>query len=194
MSEPIPPTSPQFGAGNGADPAGAQPPLPQHGMQGSAPQPFPTTSENGQPTFGYAQPPAGYTDSQAVQPTAGYAYQQPGQPQPNFAQPQVGGKNFASDLKTAYWLTVLFGALAALIFFLIDKDKGNPRARQLLADNLNFSILRILATFVLFVPFLGILVSIALFVIQIIAAVKVESSYNTGDPQSPFLFNLPMVK
>lgn len=171
------------GAGDATYPQGGMPPMPPYRAQGSAPPPLPQTSAYGQEP---GPAPAAFQD--------GYGYPQNAQTYPHPHPQQLPSKDFAADLKTAYWLTVLFGVVAALIYYLIDKDKGNPRARQLLAANLNFSILRLLAVVTLILPPVGIIVIIALIILQIVAATKVVSAYTTGTPVSPFAFNLPMVK
>ncbi|PII96460.1 DUF4870 domain-containing protein, partial [Leucobacter sp. OLTLW20] len=142
---------------------------------------------------GYAAPQAG---GYQTPPPAGGGYQQPGYAQP-VADP-------VSNITLNYWLSVFFSWIPALIFFLIEKDKGNPQARAYHAANLNFSLLRVMvivATWILgVIPYLGWVLapllgigSIVLFVFHIIAAVKAPENYRTGQ-QPGFLFNIPMVK
>jgi uncharacterized membrane protein len=108
-----------------------------------------------------------------------------------------------------YWLSVFFTWLPALIFYLIEKDKGDPRARYLHAANLNFAILRAGALFVwyiiaiplAFIPYLGLIIvgigylaiGVGPLVLHIIAATKIKENYMTGNPK-PFMFNVTWVK
>ncbi len=182
---PVPPVAPQVppAAAPQAPPAAPQPGYAAPQQPGyAAPQ---------QP--GYAAPQAG---GYQTPPPAGGGYQQPGYAQP-VADP-------VSNITLNYWLSVFFSWIPALIFFLIEKDKGNPQARAYHAANLNFSLLRVMvivATWILgVIPYLGWVIapllgigSIVLFVFHIIAAVKAPENYRTGQ-QPGFLFNIPMVK
>ncbi|PII85852.1 hypothetical protein BMH25_01485 [Leucobacter sp. OLCALW19] len=182
---PVPPVAPQVppAAAPQAPPAAPQPGYAAPQQPGyAAPQ---------QP--GYAAPQAG---GYQTPPPAGGGYQQPGYAQP-VADP-------VSNITLNYWLSVFFSWIPALIFFLIEKDKGNPQARAYHAANLNFSLLRVMvivATWILgVIPYLGWVLapllgigSIVLFVFHIIAAVKAPENYRTGQ-QPGFLFNIPMVK
>jgi len=162
----------------------AQPETPSAPQQPAAPQ------YQAPPAGGYQAPPAG-------------GYQQPGYaPAP--------ATNPVGNLQLNYWLSVFFTWIPALIFFLVDKDKGDARLRQLHAANLNFTLLRIfaiiaawiLAVILVFIPYIGGLLSVLLylvatiggFVLHIMGAVKVQQAYQTGQPVDPFVFNLPMVK
>lgn len=180
---PVPPAAPQVppAAAPQAPPAAA----PQPGY--AAPQPGYAAPQ--QP--GYAAPQQGY-----AAPPAGGGYQQPGYAQP-VADP-------VSNITLNYWLSVFFSWLPALIFFLIEKDKGNPQARAYHAANLNFSLLRVMvwaAIVVLgWIPYLGWILGVllwigaaVLFVFHIIAAAKAPQNYRTGQ-QPGFIFNIPMVK
>ena len=164
-------------------PAAPQQPVPPQQPQYEAPPQQPQ----------YKAPPQ---QPQYQQPPAGYA-------QPGYAQPAA--VNPVGNLQLNYWLSVFFVWIPALIFFLVDKDKGNGRLRQLHVANLNFSLLRTIvyvATFVLMViPYIGWLIAlllwigqIVLFVFHIIAAAKVAQAYQNGQPADPFILNLPMVK
>lgn len=129
------------------------------------------------------------------------------QPQPGYAQPAA--VNPVGNLQLNYWLSVFFTWVPALIFFLIDKDKGDQRLRQLHTANLNFSLLRIMAVFagyvvyfiLLFIPYIGVLIGglvllavwVVPFVFHIIAATKISQAYQSGQAD-PFIFNIPMVK
>nr|WP_237465035.1 DUF4870 domain-containing protein [Leucobacter luti] len=103
-----------------------------------------------------------------------------------------------------YWLSVFFTWIPALIFFLIEKDKGNQQAYAYHRDNLNFSLLRVgvvIATWILgAIPFLGGFLavilgigSLVLFIFHIIAAAKAPENYRRGE-QPGFIFNIPLVK
>ncbi|QIM15388.1 DUF4870 domain-containing protein [Leucobacter insecticola] len=78
---------------------------------------------------------------------------------------------------------MFFTWIPALIFFLIEKDKGNPHVRAYHADNLNFSLMRVGIWIVIYVlgwiPYIGWLIGLVLwigvfvfFVFHIIAAAK----------------------
>ena len=100
-----------------------------------------------------------------------------------------------------YWLSVFFIWLPALIFYIIEKDKGNPQVRALHAANLNSALVRtalfVVGWFLVFIPILGpMLLGIAhlgLFILHIIAATKVLETYRSGGTD-PFMFNIPMIK
>lgn len=104
-----------------------------------------------------------------------------------------------------YWLSVFFTWLPALIFWLIEKDKGNARATAFHVSNLNFSLVRtgvvVVGWIIGMIPYIGWLLailiwlaSVVLFVFHIIAAVKATESYKSGGSTDPFIFNIPMVK
>lgn len=170
-----PPTAPQFQAPQYQAPQYEAP----NAQQPQQPQP-PYYGAPGQTP----PPPGGYQ-----QPTAGY-------PQP-VADP-------ASNVLLNYWLSVFFSWIPALIFFLIDKDKGDQRLYAYQRDNLNFSLLRVgvgVVTWILaFIPYLGVIFgfllgigSIVLFVFHIIAAVKASEGFRRGE-QPGFIFNVPLIK
>jgi uncharacterized membrane protein len=140
----------------------------------------------------YQAPPAGAQ----VPPPGGYQ-----QPQPGYAQPVADP---VSNITLNYWLSVFFTWIPALIFFLIEKDKGNQQAYAFHRDNLNFSLLRVgvvVATYILLViPYIGWLLaivlwigSLVLFIFHILAAVKAPDAYRRGG-QPEFIFNIPLVK
>jgi len=117
--------------------------------------------------------------------------------------------NPVSNLQLNYWLSVFFTWIPALIFYIVDKDKGDQRLRQLHAANLNFSLLRIfvvIAAYIVnvilvFIPYVGAVLALLVllaayvvpFVFHIIAATKVQQAYQNGQAD-PFIFNIPMVK
>ena len=110
-----------------------------------------------------------------------------------------------SNITLNYWLSVFFSWIPALIFWLIEKDKGNQRATAFHVANLNFSLLRVgvgIAAWILaMIPYIGWLFAIilwlgmlVLFVFHIMAAVKAADEYRNGGKTDPFIFNIPMVK
>lgn len=210
----------QSGAGGQVPPQQPQQPAqPPHQTPPAQGQPQPGYQ---QPAPGYQQPPQGYPQ-QPAQP--GYA--QPGQPQygqpapgqPQYGQPgQPGQPGYGAPAPTApadsltlnYWLSVFFSWIPALIFFLIEKDKGDPRARYFHAANLNFSLLRVGVGIVLAILY-AILIAImpwylwwvatlimwlgniATAVLHAIAAFSVMDNYRAGKKPN-FVFNIDMVK
>jgi len=187
---------------NGEQPVQPEPPIaPQQPEQAAPAAPQYTApaapSYEAPPAGAYQQPPAGAYQA----PPAG-GYQQPG----GYAQPAA---NPAGNLQLNFWLSVFFAWVPALIFFLVNKDKGDARLRQLDAANLNFSLVRtfamiaaqILSFILMFIPYIGFIGGLLTFVawagglvLHILAAVKVEEAYRTGQPADPFMFNLQMVK
>lgn len=138
----------------------------------------------------YQQPAGGQV------PPGGYQQQQPYAQQP-IADP-------VSNITLNYWLSVFFTWIPALIFFLIEKDKGNQQAYAYHRDNLNFSLLRIgvvVATYILMIiPYLGWILgillwigSVVLFVFHIMAAAKATDAFRRGE-KAPFSFNIPLIK
>ncbi len=168
-----------------------QPEQPTTPPAGSVPPPAPEQPSQPQyqapPAGGYQQPPA---------PPAG-GYQQPGYQQPA-ADP-------VSMITLNYWLSVFFAWIPALIFWIIEKDKGNQRATELHVANLNFSLVRtgvgVVGWILGMIPYIGWLIaallwvaSVVLFVFHIIAAAKAPEVYRNGGKTDPFIFNLPLVK
>lgn len=142
-----------------------------------------------------------------VPPDAGN--EQPAYEQPPANTPQGGQPGYVADpvsnLTLNYWLSVFFTWVPALIFWIIEKDKGNQRAIAFHVANLNFSLVRtivavaagILATIPYVGWFLGFVLwigSIVLFVFHIIAAAKVADEYRGSGKADPFIFNIPMIK
>ena len=110
-----------------------------------------------------------------------------------------------SNITLNYWLSVFFTWLPALIFWLIEKDKGNARATAFHVSNFNFALLRtavmVLTWIVGLIPVigwvLGILLwlgSVVLFVFHIMAAVKAPDAYRNNGKTDPFIFNIPLIK
>lgn len=136
--------------------------------------------------------------------------QQPGQQpqQPQYQQPQqpAPAADPTSSITLNYWLSVFFTWLPALIFWIIEKDKGDQRATALHVANFNFSLLRTIvyvATFIIgLIPYIGWIIgillwigSIVLFVFHIIAATKAANAYrNPSESTDPFIFNIPIIK
>lgn len=165
----------------------------------------PEGNNEGQPEA-HTPPPAG-PPQQPQQP----AYQAPpqgGYQQPGQVPPAGGYQQPASDpagtITLNYWLSVFFTWIPALIFFLIERDKGNQAAFAFHRENLNFSLVRVgvlVATYILvLIPYLGWilaillwLASIVLFIFHIIAAVKATDGYRAGRGPE-FIFNIPFIK
>lgn len=165
------------------DPAAPQAPVPPQAPP--APQ-APQYQQYQQPAGGQVPPGGGYQQGYAQQPVA----------------------DPVSNITLNYWLSVFFTWIPALIFFLIEKDKGNRQAYDYHRDNLNFSLLRVgagVATYILafvflFIPYVGVLLStvlwlanIALFVFHIVAAAKAPAAFRAGE-KPPFMFNIPLIK
>lgn len=142
----------------------------------------------------YAAPPAGAYQ----QPPAG-GYQPPAAPVTGAADPAAG------TITLNYWLSVFFAWIPALIFWIIEKDKGNHRATAFHVANLNFSLLRtavgIGISVLGFIPYIGWLFSvvlwlgsIVLFVFHIMAAIKAPENYRNNGATDPFIFNIPLIK
>jgi uncharacterized membrane protein len=75
------------------------------------------------------------------------------------------------------WLSVFFGWIPALIYYLANKDTSSPVVRKVHADNLNFQLIRVI---VCFVPYLGMLAALVLFVIAIVHAVQIPAQVRSG--------------
>lgn len=188
------------------------PPAPPVPPQHTAPQPPPQYAAPQQPTappqapqYSAPQQPSVQPPQYAAPPAAG-AYQTP--PPGGTQQPPLGYQQPVTDPVTNitlnYWLSVFFSWIPALIFFIVEKDKGNQQAYVYHRDNLNFSLLRVgvgIATWVLgAIPVLGWLFgtllgigSVVLFVFHIIAAAKAPEGFLRGE-QPGFIFNIPLVK
>ncbi len=176
---------------SGEQPLGQQPPAAPD-APGAVPPPPGATPPPQQPAYGAPQQPV-YGAPQ--QPQQGYAAPGYGAPQ------QVPPADPASNLTLNYWLSVFFLWIPALIFYIIEKDKGNPQVRALHAANLNFALLRtalgVVGWIFAFIPVIGPLVlgiaHLVLFVFHIIAATKVIETYRSGGGD-PFIFNIPLIK
>lgn len=199
----LPPEGP--GDQSPVDPSPNTPPAPQQPSQPAAPQ---------QPAQPQQQPPAApqppQQPAQLQQPPQYQAPPAGGQTPPpgGYQQPQAGYAQPVSDpvsnVTLNYWLSVFFTWIPALIFFLIEKDKGNQQAYAYHRDNLNFSLLRvglgIVTYIIMLIPYIGWIIglllwlaSIVLFVFHIIAAAKAPQAFRSGQ-QPGFIFNIPIVK
>lgn len=152
-----------------------------------------------QPGYGQQAPNA----PQASQPSYGqqpnYGQQAPAQQQyqqaPQAPQYQQGAVDPAGTVVLNYWLSVFFNWIPALIFFLTEKGK-NSFADDFHRQNLNFSILRVIAIVLTFIPYLGFIFGIAgvaLFVIHIIAALNAPTAFRNGQLYK-FPFNVQFIK
>ncbi|WP_053352091.1 DUF4870 domain-containing protein [Leucobacter musarum] len=169
-----------------------QPAQPQFQAPQAPPVPPQQPQQPGQPQ--YAAPQYGAPQAGQTPPPGGYA-------QPGYAQPVADP---TSNVTLNYWLSVFFTWIPALIFFFVDKDKGDQRLYLYQRENLNFSLLRtgvylaiVIASFIpyvnlVLVPLLWI-AQIVGFVFHIIAAVKASDGFRRGE-QPGFIFNIPLVK
>lgn len=109
-----------------------------------------------------------------------------------------------SNVQVNYWLSVFFTWIPALIFYFIEKDKGQTLAFQYHVANLNFSLTRTIVAvaglILTNIPYLGWLfgivlwlAAVVLFIFHIIAASKASANYRAGKAPE-FIFNLPLVK
>lgn len=178
-----------------APPAAPTPPVPPQ-QPASAPQQPQYQTPPPQPQYQVPPQQPAAPQYQAPPPPGGYQ-----QPQPGYAQPV---SDPVSNITLNYWLSVFFTWIPALIFYLIEKDKGNQQAYAFHRDNLNFSLLRVgvvVATYILMViPYIGWVLagllwigSLVLFIFHIMAAVKAPDAYRRGE-QPGFIFNIPLVK
>lgn len=197
---PLPPAPPVMPPAPSAAPP-APPAAPQAPQYAAPQQPSVQPPQYSAPptSGGYQTPPPGY---QA--PPPGYQTPPPG----GYQQPPAGYQQPVSDpvsnITLNYWLSVFFTWVPALIFFIVEKDKGNQRAYVFHRDNLNFSLLRtgVMIGMWIFsvIPFIGGLIAtllgiglLVLFIFHIIAAAKAPEAYRRGEAPG-FVFNAPMVK
>lgn len=177
-------------AGDPATPQAPQPPQ----------APVPPTQQPQAPQQPQYQVPQHPQAPQYQQPSGGQV--PPGGYQQQYAQQPVADP--VSNITLNYWLSVFFTWIPALIFFIVEKDKGNRQAYDYHRDNLNFSLLRVgvvIATYILvMIPYLGWILaillwigSVVLFVFHIMAAAKAPEAFRRGE-KPPFIFNIPLVK
>ncbi len=192
----------QNAAQNGAEQTGADLPVPPQPEAPAYEQPAAPVP----PQAPEAPPQAPQAAPQYEAPPAG-AYQQPQagyqQPQQGYQQPQAAGDP-AGTITLNYWLSVFFTWIPALIFYIIEKGKGQTPSYKFHVANLNFSLLRIgvvIAAYILTeIPVIGWLLGlllwlggVVLFVFHIIAAVKAPEAYRRGG-EPEFILNIPLVK
>lgn len=204
------------GQATGGQPASNIPPVPPVPPAAPVP-PAPPAAQPAAPQQPPAQPAAPQQPQYQVPPQQPQYQVPPQQPQGGYAAPPAAPGGYAqqpiadpvSNITLNYWLSVFFSWIPALIFFLIEKDKGNAQVRAYHADNLNFTLLRIgtiIAAYIvgfifLFIPYFGAAISIILiwaailvpFIFHIIAAAKAPEAFRRGE-KPPFIFNIPMVK
>lgn len=143
---PVPPAPPAGGPVPPAPPAYGTPAAPpQYGQAGpGAPQPGPAAppTGHGAPHPGYGAPQQGYG---APQP--GYGAPQPGYgaAQPGYGAPAGYGAQTQSNMTLNLWLSVFFGWIPALIFFITEKDKVAPNYQRANAKNLNYQLVVVIA-------------------------------------------------
>lgn len=178
---------------NSGDLTGAAnvPPAPPAAPQPtSAPVPPAAAPAPGQPAPAYGQPAPAYG-----QPAPGYGQPPQGAPAPGYgapagapygAQPAYGAP-VQPNIVINLWLSVFFGWIPALIFFLIEKDKVPANYQRANAANLNFQIILAIAyaacvvlSFAIIGAFLLPLVSLAQLIIGIIHAINVPPQLAAG--------------
>jgi uncharacterized membrane protein len=95
--------------------------------------------------------------------------------------PSDGG---LSLLTLNLWLSVFFGWIPALIFFLTSRDNATPAVREAHTKNMNFVIIRLIFGVATAIPFIGWIVggigSVVLFVFAIINAAQVPGQIRAG--------------
>lgn len=196
------PAEPNSGDLTGAanvPPAPPAAPQPASAPVPPASAPVPPAPAPGQPAPGYGQPAApGYGQPAAPaygQPAPGYGQPPQGAPAPGYGAPagapygaQPGyGAPVQPNIVINLWLSVFFGWIPALIFFLIEKDKVPANYQRANAANLNFQIILAIAyaacvvlSFVIIGAFLLPLVSLAQLIIGIIHAINVPPQLAAG--------------
>ena len=169
---PIPPAAaPGQGAPSYGQPAPGAPAYGQQPPQGAPGYGQPSAPGYGQPQGGYGQPPQGGQPGYGAPAGAPYGYAAPVQP------------NITLNL----WLSVFFGWIPALIFFLVEKDKVAPNYQRANAANLNFQIviaIGIAASYLLTFVLIGLLtlplVYLAQLIFGIIHAINVPQQLAAG--------------
>ncbi|MBO9626692.1 MAG: DUF4870 domain-containing protein [Microbacterium sp.] len=192
------PADPNNGDLTGAANVPPAPPAPP-AAQPPAGAPIPPQAAPGQGAPAYGQPAPGAPAYGQQPPQGAPAYGQPvqgyGQPQPGYGQPTPGapygqpgyGAPVQPNITINLWLSVFFGWIPALIFFLIEKDKVAPNYQRANAANLNFQIVLAIcyaACSVLSVVIIGAfllpLVGLAQLVFGIIHAINVPNQLAAG--------------
>ena len=192
------------------DPAPTAPPAPPAAPQVPQTPPAPPQAPPAPPQFQPQQPQAPqqppapqYSAPQYSAPQGGQTPPPggPQQPQGAYAQPVADP---TSNITLNYWLSVFFTWIPALIFFFVDKDKGDQRLYVFQRENLNFSLLRtglyLVIIIASFIPYVNLVVvplvwiaQVVAFVFHIIAAVKAPEAFRRGE-QPGFIVNLPLIK
>ncbi|MFT4157145.1 MAG: DUF4870 domain-containing protein [Microbacterium sp.] len=180
---PAPPAAPQPES-TSVPPAAPEQPAPAYGQPAPAyGQPAPAYGQPAAPAYGqpapaYGQPPQG---APAYGAPAGAPYGAPYGAQPAYAAP------VQPNITVNLWLSVFFGWIPALIFFLIEKDKVPANYQRANAANLNFQIvigIGVVASYLLTFVLIGLLtlplVGLAALIIGIIHAVNVPQQLAAG--------------
>ncbi len=90
-----------------------------------------------------------------------------------------------SDITLNLWLSVFFGWIPALIFYVIRRDTATPLARKAYADNLNFQLVCLIiyaASYILMFLIIGMLTIFVPFILAIINAATVPGQLRAGQP------------
>lgn len=120
---------------------------------------------------------------------------QPPQGYPGYPQAAGNSVEELGRIQLNAWLSVFFGWIPALIFYVVDKQQG-PLVTEFHRQTLNFSLLRLGVGLLTLIPVLGWFLaigSLVLFVFAIIAAVKAPEEYRAGRAYH-YPFNLPLVQ
>lgn len=195
-----PPASPEFGDSQFGGTPPAYPPQPGYSPQpgfepqsGYAPQPGYESQPGYGPQPGF-EPQPGYSPQPGYAPSPGYGAQGGYLPQAGYpvAVPEARG-----NVQLNYWLSVFFTWIPALIYYLIDKDKGDAQLTAYQRANMNFALLRVFVAIFMLIPFLGWIVggiaAVVLFILHIVAAAKAPGAYERGE-EPPFAFNISLIK
>lgn len=170
---------------NPYDPYGAAPGDPYSSASGRSPytqppsiDPYAGDPRNAQqyPQQPYAQPPFPQTSQMQSYGRQTQPYGAPA-PQGYGYAPPVPADGGAGNVAPNLWLSVFFGWIPALIYYLTCKDRCAPTVRKAHADNLSFQLLRLIVSLV---PYLGWLAALVLFVIAIVNAAQVPGQVRNG--------------
>ena len=105
--------------------------------------PYPQQDQRQYPTQVYPQ----------QYPTQGYAQQYPPQGQQPY-NPQAAHRSAAGTVQLNFWLSVFFSWIPALIVYSTEKGK-NQLADEYHRQNLNFSLVRVICSVGMFIPYLS---------------------------------------
>lgn len=114
-----------------------------------------------------------------------------------------GSEQYLTNVQLNWWLSAFFGLIPAAIFWFVGKGK-DPLYDDHLKENMNFSLLRFIVTAIVtlfrdvsniggFVVIFGNLLSLAMFILAIIAAVKAVPLFRQGQPYR-YPFRLEIIK